>query len=551
LSVVLPLNTTAKTVFYGFTLSATGQTTKTKTVRVGVLPGAGRPALAGVKTVVGTPLGTLCALLDSGGVDCWGSNSGGSLGNGTITAPQTCPTGPCATTPHPVVGVDGAGTLSDVQQLATDDEGTFCARLGSGGVVCWGPEYFGELGDGSSTGPDACPPGTTLTCSPAPVVVVDASGPLNGVTDLKADTEQAFCALRSDGTVECWGFGGDSNTGNGTTNWDNPIAAPVIAVGTEGQGSPPPLTGVTALSTGGIGFCAILTTSDAVCWGFNRYGNLAMGAPGTAPDSCHGEGNGAGDCSAEPQIVLTKAGTALSGVTQMVPDGLYGWCAVRTSAGVDCWGDNSYAELGNGSAAGPVACLYGPCAPYAVPVVSTTGTGTLKGVRQVVSDEILSDPGNYPTMCAVLKSGGADCWGSNNYAQLGQGTTGDASPDPVAVPAPGSTMLLTGVRQITGNYQGFCADAAGRLNCWGQQAPVSPIANLAGNGALSGVSSVAGLGLESESGFCAIMTSGKLDCVFPSNDSGQLGNGTINQITPPAPTPTSPYNRPVTVLAPF
>ena len=47
------------------------------------------------------------------------------------------------------------------------------------------------------------------------------------------------------------------------------------------------------------------------------------------------------------------------------------------------------------------------------------------------------------------------------------------------------------------------------------------------------------------------MTSGKLDCVISYNGSGQLGNGTINQIAPPAPAPTSPYNRPVTVLAPY
>ena len=253
--------------------------------------------------------------------------------------------------------------------------------------------------------------------------------------------------------------GGDGNTGNGTINYDNPIAAPVIAVGTEGEFSPPPLTGVTALSPGGVGFCAILTTSGAVCWGLDMYGNLAMGAPGTAPNSCHGVNDG--DCSAEPQIVLTKAGTALSGVTQIVPDVSLGWCAVLSSAGVDCWGDNYFGELGNGSATGPVACPNGPCAPYAVPVVSTTGKGTLKGVRQVISDGELADGQGYPTMCAVLKSGGADCWGSNNYAQLGQGTPGTASPTPVPVPAPGSTLPLTGVKQITGNYPGFCAERGG------------------------------------------------------------------------------------------
>jgi alpha-tubulin suppressor-like RCC1 family protein len=545
-SVVLPKNMRQTTAFYRFALTASGAGQVTKAVKIGVAPGAGRPPLSGVKTVLGTPGGASCALLIAGGVDCWGDNATGSLGNGTTSAPQMCPD-PCATTPHPVVGVGGAGVLSGVVQLALDVSGTFCARLGSGGVDCWGPEVFGELGDGSGTGPDAC----AQACTSSPVVVMDALGPLSGATDLQADTQEAFCAALSDGQVDCWGFGGDSDTGQGTTGYTNPIAAPVVATGSQGEISPPPLTGVARLSAGGIGFCAILTTSGAVCWGLNRFGNLGMGTT-NGPNPCHGQ-SGGGDCSAEPQTVVTSNGKALVGVNQIVPDGILGWCAVLASSGVDCWGDNNYGELGDGSTSGPTTCLYGPCAPYAVPVVGLNGTGILRGVRHVASNLDLYSAGGSPTMCAVLPLGHVACWGSNAQGQLGQGTAGNPSPVPVVVAAPGSTNPLAGVSAIAGaDGIGYCVAASGGLDCWGDYFSIGPsaaISNVGGTGTLKGVTGV--VGMNSQSGYCAIVTGGMVDCLLHYNPSGQLGNGSINQVTPPAPTPASLYNSPVRVLATY
>ena len=329
------------------------------------------------------------------------------------------------------------------------------------------------------------------------------------------------------------GLGGDSNTGNGLAGWTNPIAAPVVAAATQGEIGPPPLTGVARLNAGGIGFCAILNNSGAVCWGLNRYGNLGMGTT-IGPNACHGEAGG-GDCSAEPQMVVTSNGSALRGVNRIVPDGLYGWCAVLTSSGVDCWGDNTYGDSATGRSVGRPLVRTGRVRPYAVPVVGLDGQG-LRGVRQVVSVLDSSNAGYYPTMCAVMTTGHVDCWGANTQGQLGQGTTGNPSPVPVVVAAPGSTSALSGVRAIgAAAYLGYCAITAGGLDCWGDYIAVTPtaaITNIGGSGVLKGVT---GIGkLNSQSGFCAIVTGGGVDCLLKYNESGQYGNGSNNQTTAPA-----------------
>ena len=180
---------------------------------------AGIGTLTAVTQLISDSLyGGYSALLSSGGVDCWGDNQLGELGNGTSSGPDSCPgTGfaePCSTTPVSVVGVSAAGTLSGVDQVVSDAVG-HCARLGSGGVDCWGESLFGDLGDGSSTGPDSCP----SACSTAPVQVegVGGAGTLSGVSHLVSnDNDEVYCAvLLTGGGADCWGDNDRGQLGNG------------------------------------------------------------------------------------------------------------------------------------------------------------------------------------------------------------------------------------------------------------------------------------------------------------------------------------------------
>ena len=69
------------------------------------------------------------------------------------------------------------------------------------------------------------------------------------------------------------------------------------------------------------------------------------------------------------------------------------------------------------------------------------GTGTLSGVASVTSD------GMNASYCAVLTSGGVDCWGDGRSGELGDGsfyTTGTlGSATPVAVMGVGGAGTLS------------------------------------------------------------------------------------------------------------
>jgi alpha-tubulin suppressor-like RCC1 family protein len=83
-----------------------------------------------------------CALLSTGTVDCWGLNGNGQLGDGSTTD---------SLVPVQVVGEGGSGVLTGVSQVATGGTHT-CALFSAGTTACWGWNYYGELGNGTTTG---------------------------------------------------------------------------------------------------------------------------------------------------------------------------------------------------------------------------------------------------------------------------------------------------------------------------------------------------------------------------------------------------------------
>ncbi len=75
----------------------------------------------------------LCVVLD-GGAYCWGLNDKGQLGDTTVIEKHA---------PTPVFGLP-----SGVRSIATGEKHT-CAVMLSGGVKCWGRNFYGQLGDGT------------------------------------------------------------------------------------------------------------------------------------------------------------------------------------------------------------------------------------------------------------------------------------------------------------------------------------------------------------------------------------------------------------------
>ena len=82
-------------------------------------------------------------------------------------------------------------SLNDVVSVSAGDAFT-CALSTTNMVTCWGYNYFGTLGDG------------TTTNSTSPVLV--AGSGLGNATAISAGYGH-ICALLSTGKVQCWGNG--------------------------------------------------------------------------------------------------------------------------------------------------------------------------------------------------------------------------------------------------------------------------------------------------------------------------------------------------------
>ena len=158
-AITLSLVSAPSGVIGSFDPQAPGGTTSTLVVSVGaaVTPGLYNLSVAGAATAGNrsTPLvltvtssaGGLatalavggfhaCALVRDGAAYCWGNNNFGQLGNGTISAGSSTPGA-------------AAGALR-FSAIAAGGEGHTCAVITSGAAYCWGGNYYGTLGNGSS-----------------------------------------------------------------------------------------------------------------------------------------------------------------------------------------------------------------------------------------------------------------------------------------------------------------------------------------------------------------------------------------------------------------
>jgi alpha-tubulin suppressor-like RCC1 family protein len=199
-----------------------------------------------------------CEVLTSGGVNCWGYAKNGELGNGKFYR---------SAFPVQVVGVGGTGTLTGVASVTSDGDG-FCALRTSGGIDCWGYDYYGELGNGEFH--RSKPYGSAV---PVQVDGVDGVAILTGVATLTSDG-RSDCALLNSGGVDCWGDGYNGQLGNGQSSNEATSAVPVQVEGVGGVGS---LGGVANLTGDGLGDCALLTSGEVDRWGYGAVGELGNG----------------------------------------------------------------------------------------------------------------------------------------------------------------------------------------------------------------------------------------------------------------------------------
>jgi len=370
-------------------------------------------------------------LSSSGYVCSWGDNDNGELGTGNTASNSLYPVA--------VSGVGATGFLNGVIAIAGGGDFTL-AVLSNGTVAAWGHNPYGELGDGT----------TTDRTTPVLVSGVGGNGILTGVVAVAARGDHSM-ALRSDGTVVAWGYNNDGELGNASTANST---TPVVVAGIGGQGS---LSGVTALAEGTYFSLALLSNGAVAAWGFNDHGELGDGTTttrttpvqvvgvggagllqgvsavaargrhsvvlttgggvvgwGDNPDGELGDGNTTG--STTPVVVAGVGGSgSLAGATAVAAGNNFSTALLAGGAVVD-WGDNTYGELGDGTATKSTATP--------VSVWGINGAGNLTNVTHL-------DTG-YVHTTAARSDGSIVSWGSNAYGQLGSGTTAqESAPVPV------------------------------------------------------------------------------------------------------------------------
>ena len=281
-----------------------------------------------------------------------------------------------------------------------------CAVTTSGGVVCWGSNFSGELGNGTTSNDPVTAP-------------VQVSGLSSGVRSVTAG-QNATCALLTNGAIRCWGNNDYGTLGNGTqTSSSVPVQVTGFASGGED------------VSLHYYGVCAATSGGEARCWGrllgdqtvpvtvSNVSGAVAITAGGghacvrSEPSGqawCWGN-NYAGQLGND-STTDSAIGRAVAGSSDMsvVSAGLSHTCGI-VFGGAVCWGQGFSGTLGNGT-------ISNSSVPVAV-----TGLGS--GVAAI--------SGGLSHTCAVTTDGAVKCWGSNQFGQLGVDTNIDGSLVPVDV----------------------------------------------------------------------------------------------------------------------
>jgi alpha-tubulin suppressor-like RCC1 family protein len=378
-------------------------------------------------------------------------------------------------------------------------------------ATAWGLNQSGQLGDGTSSGPETCG-AEHKSCSTTPVAVSS----LSGVTAVAAGRVDSM-ALLEGGTVMAWGNGSFGQLGDGSTE-NSDVAVAVCAAG-ETAPCANHLSGVRAIAAGSDHNLALLENGTVVAWGAGALGN------------------GTTEVSDVPLAVKE-----LSGV-RAIAGGENHSLALLSNGTVMAWGANAAGQLGDGS------------------TTSSDVPVKVKGLSGVVA---IAAGSAYSL--AVLSNGTVMAWGRNAFGQLGDG--GEANSDvPVAVCAVGEkapcAKKLEGVKAVsTGTEHALALLSNGAVLAWGnngvgqlgdgsrtgpegcgpttaQPCAKSPV-RVSG---LTGIHAIAAGGRHS----MALLTSGSA-LAWGENELGQLGVGTSTGPEPCGPFATPCSTTPVAVL---
>jgi alpha-tubulin suppressor-like RCC1 family protein len=373
---------------------------------------------------------------------CWGSNSFGELGQGTV-ARKLVPTRvklqgkaeeivagddhTCARVtlepnnkavycwglnvheqavpqgPTPSVGEPLLVSSEEVAQLAAGRSHT-CIRLRSNNAVtCWGSDENGQITNLSMLPSSKfIAAGGDMTCSIADDGILSCRGRLDDLDDdlnlgietmhiwhsVSIGTSSVIGVVTGTGTsVDVIGFGRPCELGQGSSPTAIPMDDPVLLAGGRMPG-----VRVTAAHAGGHHSC-LQYDDEAKCMGDNTQGQL-----GTVDTS--------ESCSNVSSVIpLGQAGAPFT--ERQIVAAADHTCALLSDGKLKCWGNNDVGELG---------MPLGQRLP--TPVYETWNWKSITAGRV--------------HMCGISASGDVFCWGENQYGAIGDGS--HFAPKPVQVP---------------------------------------------------------------------------------------------------------------------
>lgn len=406
-----------------------------------------------------------CRILGDG-IECWGLNRDGQLGDGTWTSSGAAVAVGAPTTPWVDVtggedftcAVDGAGAVhcwgrrdhwgaanggapalvsdtGEVLRLAAGDD-FVCALRAERTVTCWGDNDHGQLGQG--------------TAGPGPTSVPD----LEGVRDISAGPRHVCVAL-VDGTARCWGDDRAGQVGGGGASRVSPIEPAALSGET-----------VLAIGAGGRHSCAVVGAEprpEVRCWGDATRGRTGggqvvgvadpvelelgqdFGCARSRDDSVQCWGSNRQDALAglpDEESDMAVSIEAVAGEAEELVAGRDHVCA-HNPARTLCWGSDGSGQLGRRAELAVTA-------PQPVSLAGLTVTQLAAGDR---------------TSCARGVTGGGvaevRCWGDGRRTRLGDGA-GRSSSAPVTI-----TSLPFAPTRIFAGYRGLAIGDPNRIAAWG------------------------------------------------------------------------------------
>ncbi len=347
-----------------------------------------------------------CALVD-GSTWCWGSN----VYDAVTFAPDA------GGYPSPSQRADVPLAVS---ACASTGQANACVVTAAGEVYCWGQNFSGQLGNGTTSN-DGQPPAKVQG--------------LTGVTSVACGHDHT-CALTQSGRVFCWGRddlgqlgdgapdGGPPAPHDGGAPFPNESAVPVAVTN---------LTDATAIAAGD-GFTCALAAGDVWCWG----SGLVPGDPWNYVPTLHSFPSGATMIAAGESIACGVAGAkAYCWGNGVLGDGND---AVQTDVPVEVAGVPDAVSVATNGAVGCVMTSVGDLWCWGNDLYGGVGDGTLGGMRlqpvRIAIPKTSAVSVGWLHACAITSSG-LMCWGDDGFGELGDGladggSTSVSTPMPVA-----------------------------------------------------------------------------------------------------------------------